>query len=81
MGKAVELSHHGHRSAQAVSGRRGKGERGAVGADGVQDAGVLAGLSEIGVPLAASLGPVHPQVVIDFSVPVAAAMVAAICDG
>ena len=37
-----------------------------------KDVGLLAGLAEIGVPLVESLGTAHPQVVIDFSVPVAA---------
>jgi len=44
-----------------------------------KDVGALAGLSALGVPLASSLGEAHPCVVIDFSVPVAAEMVTAIC--
>ncbi len=44
-----------------------------------KDAGVLAGLSEIGVPLVDSLGHAEPQAVIDFSVPVAAETVTAVC--
>ena len=44
-----------------------------------KDAGLLAGLAEIGVPLSEHLGSVHPQAVIDFSVPVAAETVTAIC--
>src|SRR4051812_32722826 len=44
-----------------------------------KDAGLLAGISEIGVPLAEHFGETHPSVVIDFSVPVAAETVTAIC--
>jgi 4-hydroxy-tetrahydrodipicolinate reductase len=44
-----------------------------------KDAGTLAGLNAIGVPLVDSLGHAEPQVVIDFSVPVAAETVTAVC--
>src|SRR5262245_55648833 len=44
-----------------------------------KDAGLLAGLNELGLPLVDSLGHVSPQVVIDFSVPVAAETVTAVC--
>ncbi|MBW8884394.1 MAG: 4-hydroxy-tetrahydrodipicolinate reductase [Planctomycetia bacterium] len=44
-----------------------------------KDIGLLAGGSEIGIPLVESFGEAHPQVVIDFSVPVAAETVTAIC--
>ncbi len=44
-----------------------------------KDAGLLAGGAEIGVLLAESLGSAHPQALIDFSVPVAAETVTAIC--
>ena len=44
-----------------------------------QDAGVLAGVPAIGIPLDASLGTTEPAAVIDFSVPVAAETVTAVC--
>jgi 4-hydroxy-tetrahydrodipicolinate reductase len=44
-----------------------------------KDAGMLAGLNEIGVPLVDSLGHSEPHVVIDFSVPVASETVTAVC--
>src|SRR2546421_202817 len=44
-----------------------------------KDVGLLAGGSEVGVPLGEHFGETHPQVVIDFSVPVAAETVTAIC--
>jgi 4-hydroxy-tetrahydrodipicolinate reductase len=44
-----------------------------------KDAGVLAGLNELGIPLAESLGDATPQAVIDFSVPAAAVAITAIC--
>src|SRR4029079_10588159 len=44
-----------------------------------QDAGILAGGPALGVLLVDSLGNVTPDVVIDFSVPVASEMVAAVC--
>jgi 4-hydroxy-tetrahydrodipicolinate reductase len=46
-----------------------------------KDAGALAGVKELGVPLAAALGAARPDVVIDFSVPAAAAAVTAECIG
>src|SRR5262245_575209 len=44
-----------------------------------KDAGVLAGLNELGIPLVDSLGNATPESLIDFSVPVAAETVTAIC--
>ena len=44
-----------------------------------KDAGLLAGLNELGIPLVDSLGHVEPDAVIDFSVPVASEMVTAVC--
>ena len=44
-----------------------------------KDAGLLAGLNELGIPLVDSLGHATPDAVIDFSVPVAAETVTAIC--
>jgi 4-hydroxy-tetrahydrodipicolinate reductase len=44
-----------------------------------QDAGILAGVNQLGIPLAESLGDATPQAVIDFSVPVAAEALTAIC--
>jgi 4-hydroxy-tetrahydrodipicolinate reductase len=43
------------------------------------DAGTLAGVGPLGVPLMESLGSIVPQCVIDFSVPVAAETVTAVC--
>jgi 4-hydroxy-tetrahydrodipicolinate reductase len=44
-----------------------------------RDAGTLAGVQSLGVPLVDSLGAATPHAVIDFSVPVAAETVTAIC--
>jgi len=44
-----------------------------------RDAGVLAGVKELGVPLAGSLEQARPDVVIDFSIPAAAEAVTAFC--
>src|SRR2546421_113442 len=44
-----------------------------------KDAGWLAGVAQLEVPLAANLGDVQPDAVIDFSVPIAAETVTAIC--
>jgi 4-hydroxy-tetrahydrodipicolinate reductase len=44
-----------------------------------RDAGLLAGVKELGVPLVGSLGTMAPQVVIDFSIPAAAEAVTAAC--
>jgi 4-hydroxy-tetrahydrodipicolinate reductase len=44
-----------------------------------KDAGTLAGLNPLGIPLMDSLGDVQPDAVIDFSVPVAAETVTAVC--
>lgn len=44
-----------------------------------RDAGLLAGVKDLGVPLRGNLGDIRPQVVIDFSVPAAAQAVTEIC--
>jgi 4-hydroxy-tetrahydrodipicolinate reductase len=44
-----------------------------------KDAGTLAGVRELGLPLAANWGPARPQAVIDFSVPAGAEAVTAQC--
>jgi 4-hydroxy-tetrahydrodipicolinate reductase len=44
-----------------------------------EDAGLLAGVSELGLPLSDSLGHVTPHAVIDFSVPVAADTITEVC--
>jgi len=44
-----------------------------------RDAGVLAGVKELGVPLVGSLWTVKPEAVIDFSIPAAAEAVTAAC--
>ena len=44
-----------------------------------KDAGVLAGLKELGIPLVDSLGHARPQVVIDVSVPAATEAIIAVC--
>lgn len=44
-----------------------------------KDAGTLAGVRELGLPLAANWGPARPQAVIDFSVPAGAEAVTALC--
>ena len=46
-----------------------------------KDAGLLAGVKELGLPLADSLGDKKPKVVIDFSVPAAAEAVTNCCVG
>src|SRR5687767_1234578 len=43
------------------------------------DAGTLAGVGPLGIPLVESLGSAHPDVVIDFSVPVASETITAVC--
>src|SRR5205085_9370749 len=44
-----------------------------------KDAGLLAGIRELGLPLTASLGAAKPDSLIDFSVPIAAETVTDIC--
>ena len=44
-----------------------------------KDAGLLAGVKELGLPLSASLGSVKPDAIIDFSIPAAAEAVTADC--
>jgi len=43
------------------------------------DVGTLAGINALGIPLVESLGSVTPDAVIDFSVPVAAETITAVC--
>jgi 4-hydroxy-tetrahydrodipicolinate reductase len=44
-----------------------------------RDAGLLAGIADLGIPLRGSLGSEKPQAVIDFSIPAAAEAVTAAC--
>jgi 4-hydroxy-tetrahydrodipicolinate reductase len=44
-----------------------------------RDAGLLAGVRELGVPLQSDLGDIRPAVVIDFSVPSASETIARVC--